>query len=309
MSDQPLVSVIMPAYNSEKFMAESIASVIGQTYINWELIVVDDGSNDRTIDVCRNFSENDKRIHFISQENKGQGSARNKGIEHSNGDYIAFIDSDDLWLPDKLELQLPQFLTGKSDLIFTSGYSFLSDFPDEIINSFVAENCIYKGETGFKVFYEQNKIPLSSILADKRIFLKYGFFLERKDIHEDYELWLRMLRNGAVFSGWNHNTFKYRVHSGSSSAGTLNSLVKELNTLRCMKYPDFKNIRTGNIYRQILHQLLEENRTDLFDTYTTAYGKDFDAEWLASVIKLTTRISPAVTKKVINRMIPGMNLV
>lgn len=305
----PFFSIIIPFYNSKLYLKACIESCFDDQDDNTEIIIVNDGSTDRTIDVCRNFSENDKRIHIISQENKGQGSARNKGIEHSNGEYIAFIDSDDLWLSDKLELQLPQFLTGKSDLIFTSGYSFLSDFPDEIKNSFIAENCIYKGETGFKVFYEQNKIPLSSILANKRIFLKYGFFLERKDIHEDYELWLRMLRNGAGFSGWNHNTFKYRVHSGSSSAGTLNSLFKELNTLRCMKYPDFKNIRTGNTYRQILHQLLEENRTDFFETYTTAYGKDFDAEWLASVIILTARISPAVTKKVINRMIPGMNLV
>src|ERR671913_872301 len=96
----------MPAYNTEKYIGESIQSVIDQTYGNWELLVVDDGSTDKTPDIIRTYTARDSRVKYLSQHNGGPGKARNTAIAKSNGSLLAFIDADDLWLPEKLERQL-----------------------------------------------------------------------------------------------------------------------------------------------------------------------------------------------------------
>jgi glycosyltransferase involved in cell wall biosynthesis len=98
------VSVIIPVYNVEKYIAETLQSVLAQTYPNFEIIIVDDESCDRSIEICQHF--NDPRIRIIHQKNRGLAGARNTGIRHATGDYIALLDSDDLWLPDKLEKQI-----------------------------------------------------------------------------------------------------------------------------------------------------------------------------------------------------------
>ena len=102
--EQNLVSVVMPAYNSEKYIAESIESVLNQTFKNFEIIVVDDGSTDNTRKIISDYKDN--RIRYYYQENLGSGAARNLGLSNSRGNWIAFLDSDDLWNPVKLEEQL-----------------------------------------------------------------------------------------------------------------------------------------------------------------------------------------------------------
>ena len=102
-----LVSIITPSYNSAKFIAETIQSVQNQTYKNWEMIIVDDGSSDETESVVLSIIQNDNRIQFYKlTQNSGPAVARNTGIEKAKGNYIAFLDSDDLWKPQKLEKQL-----------------------------------------------------------------------------------------------------------------------------------------------------------------------------------------------------------
>ncbi|EFB2869765.1 glycosyltransferase family 2 protein, partial [Escherichia coli] len=102
-----LVSIIMPSYNSEFTIKESIKSVIEQTYSNWELLITDDCSTDRTCQIVKEFVEQDDRIKlFVSDKNKGAGAARNNSIKESSGRFLAFLDSDDLWAPDKLKEQI-----------------------------------------------------------------------------------------------------------------------------------------------------------------------------------------------------------
>src|SRR5215467_11570142 len=103
-----LVSIIMPAYNAEKYIADSIRSVLAQTYTDWELIVVVDGSTDNTASLVQQFVTRDSRIKYFFQENGRLGKARNTGIKNASGSLIAFLDSDDLWLETKLELQLQE---------------------------------------------------------------------------------------------------------------------------------------------------------------------------------------------------------
>ena len=103
--DSPLVSVIIPVYNGEKYLRESIDSIFSQTYTPIEVIVVDDGSTDQSKAIARSFPQ----IRYLFQNNSGHASARNRGIRAANADYISFLDSDDLWLPEKLLLQISDF--------------------------------------------------------------------------------------------------------------------------------------------------------------------------------------------------------
>src|SRR5689334_9654380 len=119
-----LVSVIMPAYNAEKYIAESIRSVLAQTYADWELIVVDDGSSDNTGGVVREFVARDSRIKYVFQENGRLGKARNTGIANARGELIAFLDSDDLWLETKLAAQTRALSENEADVVFCDCYIF-----------------------------------------------------------------------------------------------------------------------------------------------------------------------------------------
>src|ERR1700759_692275 len=99
---EPLVSVITPAYNAGNFIHETIDSVIAQTYTNWELIIIDDGSTDNTAAIVKQYVVRDSRIKYLYQQNGKQGKARNNGMTHSSGTIIAFLDADDTWTPHKL---------------------------------------------------------------------------------------------------------------------------------------------------------------------------------------------------------------
>lgn len=114
---QPLVSVIIPVYNSEKYIAEAIESVLSQTYPSFELIIVDDGSTDRSSEICLSYP----RVRYEYQENRGVAAARNRGIELAQGDFLAFLDADDFWLPEKLSLQVEAFDLNPSKEVVT-GY-------------------------------------------------------------------------------------------------------------------------------------------------------------------------------------------
>ncbi|WP_370214844.1 glycosyltransferase family 2 protein [Mesoflavibacter profundi] len=118
---QPLVSIITPMYNSEKFILKTIESVINQTYSNWELLLIDDGSTDNTIQIVEVFKQKYSNIKLIQNlTNLGAAQSRNKGILEAKGDYIAFLDADDLWKPNKLDLQIQFMQTHNCDVSFSS---------------------------------------------------------------------------------------------------------------------------------------------------------------------------------------------
>ncbi len=121
MKDLPLISVITPVYNSEKFLEAAIASVQNQTYSNWQLILIDDASTDKSEEVARQFFLEDSRIIYEKlSKNSGSAIARNRAIELATGQYIAFLDSDDFWAPDKLQIQLEFMQKNDCDVSFTS---------------------------------------------------------------------------------------------------------------------------------------------------------------------------------------------
>lgn len=262
-----LVSIIMPAYNAENFISESIESVIGQTYANWELIIVDDGSTDNTRNVVHRYINRDTRIHYFFQENARQAKARNTGIKNSKGDIIAFLDADDLWLPQKLELSLKEFYNGEQDVLFTNAYIFnnstqLSDYENLPNINIVAKT--YHGNEGLNAFLYENRIPILTVIATRESILNVNCFREEnKGGTEDYELWLNLLANNHIIRGTDLKLSLYRIHSNSTTA--INNM--DINVIKMFsrfftEYPNLKSKYKKQIVywlSKILNQATNKN--------------------------------------------------
>lgn len=220
----------MPAFNAEKYIGQAIESVLRQTYINWELIIIDDGSTDGTKDVVSLFLDRDSRIRYYYQKNAKQGKARNQGIEKSNGEYLAFLDSDDLWFPNKLEIQIQEITEKGVDLIFCDCFIFSQDISVLKRDKVGVINRFYCGEEAIKLFLECNQIPILTVLAKKSVIQNVGGFIENDEVQncEDYHLWLKLLFSGSSFFSSSETLAKYRIHSNSV---TVNESSSELRIL------------------------------------------------------------------------------
>jgi len=179
------ISIIIPTYNRALLLKEAIESVFLQTYKNFELIVVNDGSTDNTLNLLKQYGN---RLRILNQENKGVSAARNLGIKNANGDLIAFLDSDDLWLPEKLKNQVNFFLNNLSALICQT---------QEIwIRNGIRVNPKKKHEKKSGMIFK-NSLALclvspSAVMIHKKLFQNVGLFDESLPACEDYDLWLRI---------------------------------------------------------------------------------------------------------------------
>lgn len=268
-----LVSIIMPAYNSELYIADSIESVVKQSYHNWELIIVDDGSTDKTKEIIKCHQEKDNRIQYFYQENARQAKARNFGIKYSKGELLAFLDSDDLWLPQKLELSLKEFYSGNQDVLFTNAYIFsdnnqLSNL--EILRDMKIIPGEYKGDNGLSSFLWQNQVPILTVIAKKEAIIEVvGFNDENKFGTEDYELWLELLANGYVIRGVNITLSLYRIHPNSTtSTNNMNINVVKMFHIFFDKYPEIRNIYKEQIINW-LYKCLEtaSNKIQIYTVF------------------------------------------
>lgn len=247
----PLVSIIMPAYNSANYIGESIESVIAQTYNNWELIVIDDGSTDSTAEVVNSYCIKDKRIKYLWQQNGRQGKARNNGIKKAAGEYIAFLDSDDLWMPNKLEVQLVKLQSTNYDLVFSDAYVFLVSPVNYNLKTLLVQPKEYKGEEGIIAFFNGNKIPILTVLVRKEVLITVSGFTEDSLIQnaEDYHLWLKLLIKGYTFCSFSQPLAAYRIHSDSATnnfnATSLNVIAALADISNC--YPKYKEVIKAKI--------------------------------------------------------------
>ena len=188
----PAVTVIIPTFNREQFLKEAVDSVLSQTYDDFELIVVDDGSTDKTKKMLQDYGQ---RLTYIFQENRGVGTARNRGIAEAKGELISFLDSDDLWKRDKLSIQTDLMKSQKGVMI---------SFTDEIwIRKGVRVNPMKKHQKHSGRIYEKC-LPLciispSSVMIRRELFDTVGLFDETLSVCEDYDLWLRISSRYPVF--------------------------------------------------------------------------------------------------------------
>jgi glycosyltransferase involved in cell wall biosynthesis len=185
----PLVSVIIPTYNSASYLPQALDSVFNQTFQDYEIIVVDDGSTDETEQVLVPYRE---LIKYIRKENRGPASARNVGIKHSKGDYIAFLDADDIWLPDKLQSQIG-FMKKNPEIqvLFTDCAIF--DHQGLIMPS-IKERYKVASCVTFEELLTEHFVAMSSIIVKRSCLEEIGLFDETLIGAEDYNLYLRLAR-------------------------------------------------------------------------------------------------------------------
>jgi len=222
----PLVSIIMPAYNAQDYIKQSIQSVVKQTYNNWELLIINDGSTDNTVSIVESFK--DTRIVLFSQENSGVSRARNYGISKAKGDYIAFLDSDDLWKNNKLNVQV----------------SYMKKHPDIVLSytdydSFKLQNEIIKNKQlyPFQIENQHDRLLVFNYIATLTVMLKKEIFqkVDGFDISlfgpEDWDLWIRIAKIGKI-AFINQKLALYREHESGISKNRKRQLEQEYKVLR-----------------------------------------------------------------------------
>ncbi|RHJ54933.1 glycosyltransferase family 2 protein [Bacteroides sp. AM10-21B] len=219
------VSVIMPVYNAEKYVAFAINSVLAQSYSNWELLVVDDCSTDLSVTLVSDYVKKDNRIRLFHTD-KASGSPcepRNVGIRNAQGRYIAFLDSDDVWLPNKLSEQLRWFDDGRTAIVY-SNYEKISEEGVRAGRIVTAPQ-----QVSYKELLKGNVIGNLTGMYDVE---KVGKVYCRKIHHEDYVLWLSILKKGYIAKNTNAVHALYRVRKQSVSANKLAVVSWQWNIYR-----------------------------------------------------------------------------
>ncbi|MGE6810757.1 glycosyltransferase family 2 protein [Pseudoalteromonas nigrifaciens] len=203
--EQPLVSVIMPAYNAEQHIAQSIESVISQSYANWELLITDDRSTDSTQAIVKAYAVNDPRIKlFINADNGGAGIARNNSIKKAKGRYIAFLDADDQWLPEKLTTQISFMLKNDYAFTFTAYQKIEGNEKKGIV--------IPPESTSYKKLLSSNVIGcLTAVYDAEKLGKKYMPLIRKR---QDMGLWLEILKEIPKAQSISTVLGLYRVDSG-----------------------------------------------------------------------------------------------
>ena len=211
MSSQKLVSIVIANYNMGKFLPLAVQSVLNQTYANIEIHVVDDGSTDNSTEVMKQF-DSDPRVHYHYKPNQGQASAKNRGILESKGDFVAFLDADDLWTPTKIEKQMPCFNTSSKVGVVYTNYTLMTE-EGEIIPAPLRK--YYSGNITGRLLIENIVTGMTSIVR-KECFETVGLFDESLPMGIDYDLWLRISAK-YEFLFLDEITYLYRQWGGQMS--------------------------------------------------------------------------------------------
>ena len=223
---EPLVSIIMPLYNCEQLVVDSIKSVIDQTYTNWELLIVDDKSTDYSFEVVKEYISNEPRIRLYQmKQNSGTAIARNYLIDIAIGRYIAFLDSDDLWSSEKLEKQI-SFMQNKGSVLSYADY-WLLDEAGETVKSVVRAPSSIEYESLLK----KNIIGCLTAMYDSRKLGKRYFDITL-DMHEDYQYWLEILKEIDHADGMNIPLAYHRIRSNSLSRNKIDAARSVWKILR-----------------------------------------------------------------------------
>ena len=209
------VSVVIATCNGVRrgFLGSAIESVLNQTYQNFELIIIDDGSTDNTKEFCKQYLSNSK-VKYVYQENRGISAARNKGIKESCGEYVCFLDDDDIWLPEKLEKQIALF--NNTDNPKLGMVHTWVEFIDEKKNYLGV--CKHKtcGDIYKKLFTQNIINAASSVMIKKNVFKVSGMFREHMIHVDDYELWFRIAKHFDIYSV-DEVLVRYHVHNQNES--------------------------------------------------------------------------------------------
>lgn len=223
MQNDSMISVVMPAYNCRGTIEQAIDSVLIQQ-VSLELLVIDDGSKETIDDIMEKYRSDSRVIFLKNEKNIGVSATRNKGVRKARGKYIAFLDSDDYWCPDKLSRQL-ELLEQKETVLCATGRELMTaegELTGKVIP--VKEIITYKD------MLHQNWINNSSVLVKKEVLQEFP--MEADELHEDYLLWLKVLKKYRAVYAINEPLLKYRVDNRSKSGNKLKSAVMTYKTYR-----------------------------------------------------------------------------
>lgn len=222
-----LVSIVTPNYNCQKYIAETIESVLKQTYTNWEMLIVDDCSTDGSYETALEYSKKDTRIKvFRNENNLGAAVSRNKALDVANGEYIAFLDSDDLWLPEKLEKQIKFMQDNGCDFSFTE-----YDLIDENGKSLGKRAKVVKKLTYSKLLFHDYIGCLTAVYVHKKFATIRSYDIKSNN---DYGLFLQILKKSEDALGYKISLAKYRVRKNALSRNKIRK-IKPYFVLMCDK--------------------------------------------------------------------------
>lgn len=233
--ESPLVSIIVPTYNVEHYIVQTIECVLSQTFTNWELVITDDCSMDSTVKIIENFVQKDERIKlYILPENSGAAAARNNSIEKAIGRYIAFLDSDDWWYPEKLEKQMNFIQQTQCEFCFTA-----FEYADEELN---VTGVSHKPK---KITYRDIKLGCNigtpGVIYDT---LRIGkMYMPNMKVSEDWALWIHIIEKTRAAYSINEPLWKYRILPNSLSRNKIRLIKSNLNVYsQILGYSKFKSI-------------------------------------------------------------------
>lgn len=313
MSEQPLkdplVSIIIPAYNAAEFMGETLESVFAQTYKNWEVIVVNDGSSDtaRLEQVLKRYPSN---LIYIKQENQGAAVARNTGLRAANGEFVAFLDADDRWLPSFLEKQINLLKSNNADVVFADAMLFGDSRLDG--RTFMQLNPLGGDVTAENLLAVKVTILTSTVLARKEVIFDVGLFDVSLRRGQDFDLWLRLAKYGARFANSRDVLAHHRIVEDSLSGGTISQLKRTLSVLEAVKArADLTDAEQSalqlNMNRTLRELALEDGKEKLLNRdfngarQSFSEARNFRHSWKLMFVCLAVRIAPDILRRVYNR--------
>ena len=232
MKFTPLISVVIPAYNAEQFLDETLESVLSQTYENWECIIVNDGSTDNTESIAKKWCEKDARFCYFYKENSGVSDTRNLGIKEARGEYIAFLDADDLYMPNFLEVCLENLVEKDVDLVAPKMLEFW-DVRNGVIEDEDKKDYLYSGKEGIALFLHSNRLTMA-LLCKKSVMDEVGGFTWHKKA-EDLHCWLKVLFAGYKIYRLGEYYAYRRMHNNSWSSMDINCSKEVLELIVSLK--------------------------------------------------------------------------
>ncbi len=282
------ISVIIPCYNSLQFVGDAIDSVLQSTISSFEILVVDDGSNEPVAPFLNDRYPNVGNLRCIRQENRGLSGARNTGIREALGEFLVFLDADDLILPDKLRVQL-EFLRSNTTIhvVYSLSEWFKGDDPEQ---TFPVRFPIYEGDILANLLYG-NFIHVNSVMIPKNLVIDAGGFDESFKELEDWDLWLRLAVSDFQFACVQQILSKVRVHAGSMTSDQLKMNRTMVRVLEKNKTAILKNsIRLPNIkaafYKALLNFCLLANLQKAFRIYFLEANREVGSGFLLPGIKI-----------------------
>ena len=305
----PAVSIIIPAYNSSAYIAETLDSVFAQTFKSYEVIVINDGSPD-TERLERELKPYSGKLQYIKQENRGAAAARNAGVRAARGELVAFLDADDTYLPNFLERQIKFLKNNNADLVFSDALLF-GDSP-LVGRTFMQVQPSHGEVTAEKLLAVKVTVLTSTVVARKEPIIKVGLFDESLRRGQDFDLWLRLAKSGFRFAYQREVLAHHRIVESGLSGSTTSQLQRTLTVLKAIKARD--GLTSGekaalefSLKRTLRELALENGKERLLsrdfggalESFNEA--KKFRHSWKLIIVCLGLRVAPEILWRVYHR--------